>query len=64
MVIKHTLSSDETDVKLGQQVHHQKFGSGIIIKIEGSGKGARVKINFEHTGSKWLVLAYAKLKII
>jgi DNA helicase-2/ATP-dependent DNA helicase PcrA len=45
-------------------VHHQKFGPGIVIDTEGSGKSARVQVNFKHAGSKWLVLAYANLEIV
>lgn len=57
-------SFNETGFKQGQQVHHQKFGSGIIVDTEGSGKNARVQVNFKHAGSKWLVLAYAKLETL
>ena len=55
---------NETGIKTGQAVHHQKFGSGIVIDTEGSGKNARVQVNFKHAGSKWLVLAYAKLDLL
>lgn len=55
---------NETGIKTGQQVHHQKFGPGIVVDTEGSGKNARVQVNFKHAGSKWLVLAYAKLDIL
>ena len=46
---------------LGQQVHHSKFGDGVILQQEGDGPQARVQVNFESAGSKWLVLAYANL---
>ncbi|MEE9425197.1 MAG: DNA helicase II [Methylococcales bacterium] len=46
---------------LGQQVHHNKFGNGVILQQEGDGPQARVQVNFENAGSKWLVLAYANL---
>ncbi len=46
---------------LGQQVHHNKFGDGVILQQEGDGPQARVQVNFESAGSKWLVLAYANL---
>ncbi len=46
---------------LGQAVNHQKFGDGMIIQLEGDGAHARVQVNFEDAGSKWLVLAYANL---
>ncbi|MFW5451079.1 MAG: DNA helicase II [Methylophagaceae bacterium] len=61
---KHTYALNETGFKPGQQVHHQKFGSGTVIDTEGSGKNARIQVNFKHAGSKWLVLAYAKLETI
>lgn len=46
---------------LGQSVHHNKFGDGTIVQLEGEGAHARVQVNFEQAGSKWLVLAYANL---
>mgnify|MGYP001080223199 FL=1 len=51
-------------VSLGQQVDHPKFGEGIVIGLEGDGDHARVQVNFESAGIKWLVLGYAKLKLM
>ncbi len=48
--------------RLGQSVSHAKFGDGVITDIEGSGAHARVQVNFDEVGSKWLVLAYANLQ--
>ena len=48
-------------VKLGQRVRHASFGEGVVMDIEGSGAHARVQVNFEDVGAKWLVLAYANL---
>ena len=48
--------------RLGQQVHHQKFGDGVVTNCEGQGSNARVQVNFSTAGSKWLVLAYANLE--
>lgn len=47
--------------KLGQNVCHPKFGSGVILALEGSGAHARVQVKFNEHGVKWLVLAYANL---
>ncbi len=47
--------------RLGQQVVHPKFGSGVVLSTEGSGSHARIQVNFESVGAKWLVLAYARL---
>ncbi len=49
---------------LGQRVSHPKFGEGVILNREGSGDHARVQVNFERHGSKWLVVAYARLELI
>ena len=48
-------------VQLGAQVRHPSFGTGCVTDVEGSGAHARVQVNFDEAGSKWLVLAYANL---
>jgi len=50
-----------TQLKLGQRVRHASFGDGVVVDAEGSGAHARVQVNFENVGAKWLVLAYANL---
>ncbi|SDA44053.1 DNA helicase-2 / ATP-dependent DNA helicase PcrA [Pseudomonas sp. NFPP33] len=52
----------QTPFNLGQRVRHSLFGEGTILNFEGSGAQARVQVNFENEGSKWLMLAYAKLE--
>lgn len=47
--------------RIGQSVHHARFGDGVIIKLEGSGDDARAKINFGRQGVKELALTIAKL---
>ena len=47
---------------LGQRVRHALFGEGTILNFEGAGAHARVQVNFESEGSKWLMLSYAKLE--
>lgn len=46
----------------GQRVRHEKFGEGTVLNTEGRGDSARVQVNFEASGSKWLVLSYANLQ--
>ena len=46
---------------LGESVSHKKFGNGTVISFEGSGEHARIQVNFNRAGAKWLVLAYANL---
>ena len=50
-----------TNLKLGQRIAHSKFGEGVILNYEGEGKQARVHVNFDSEGSKWLMLSYANL---
>ncbi|HEY8520414.1 MAG TPA: DNA helicase II [Gammaproteobacteria bacterium] len=51
-------------VRLGQRVRHGKFGEGVVLNSEGSGAHARVQVNFERAGTKWLVVAYANLELM
>ena len=50
-------------IALGANVRHATFGLGTVTDIEGNGAHARVQVNFDDAGSKWLVLAYANLQM-
>ncbi|MVW74138.1 DNA helicase II [Pseudomonas xionganensis] len=54
----------DTGFSLGQRVQHSLFGEGTILNFEGAGAQARVQVNFESEGSKWLMLSYAKLQAL
>lgn len=56
-----TFDAPPAGLKLGQSVNHPKFGEGVVLNYEGDGPHARVQVNFDAVGSKWLVLAYANL---
>jgi DNA helicase-2/ATP-dependent DNA helicase PcrA len=49
-------------MRLGSRVRHAMFGDGVVLGLEGQGAQARVQVNFEGAGMKWLVLAYANLQ--
>ncbi|GHU08250.1 DNA helicase [Betaproteobacteria bacterium] len=49
-------------MRIGQSVRHVRFGQGVIIAAEGGGDEAKVQINFDSAGTKWLLLALAKLE--
>jgi DNA helicase-2/ATP-dependent DNA helicase PcrA len=51
-------------LKLGQHVRHAKFGEGVVTNYEGQGSNARVQVNFNRAGPKWLVIGYANLERI
>jgi len=57
-------TSDNGGLRLGQRVEHPKFGEGVVLMYEGQGSHARVQVNFEAAGAKWLVVAYANLQTV
>lgn len=59
-----TALHEQSGIRLGQRVRHGKFGDGVILNYEGQGAHARVEVNFETAGTKWLVLSYANLDLM
>ena len=49
-------------LRIGQRVHHAKFGEGYVLNCEGAGDRARVQVNFSDVGEKWLMMGYANLQ--
>jgi len=49
-------------IRLGARVRHGKFGEGVVLNLEGQGPHARVHVNFEHQGAKWLMISMARLE--
>jgi DNA helicase-2/ATP-dependent DNA helicase PcrA len=43
-------------------VRHPKFGEGVVLNVEGQGAHARVQVNFEDAGTKWLMMQFANLE--
>jgi DNA helicase-2/ATP-dependent DNA helicase PcrA len=50
--------------RAGGIVRHERFGRGRILSLEGSGSNAKATILFEHSGTKNLLLKYAKLELL
>ena len=57
-------ASDTSSLAEGQKVEHQKFGFGIVAKMEGSNHNPIATVKFELNGEKKIMLNYAKLRII
>jgi DNA helicase-2/ATP-dependent DNA helicase PcrA len=53
-----------TGMRMGSRVRHNKFGDGIVLSFEGNGPQARIQVNFEAQGTKWLMLSYANLEVV
>ena len=56
--------SDTKNLQLGQKVEHQRFGFGMVTKLEGAAHNPVATINFEQNGEKKIMLNYAKLRIV
>lgn len=67
---KHTPSADfspssTTELVVGQRVEHQKFGYGLVKKLDTNGTDRKAIIEFEKgVGEKTLLLSFAKLRIV
>jgi len=59
-----TTAEHSSGVQVGALVNHPNFGDGTVLNIEGQGEYARIQVNFNEAGSKWLVMAYANLSLI
>ncbi|MDP9065741.1 MAG: ATP-binding domain-containing protein, partial [Pseudomonadota bacterium] len=51
-------------MRMGSRVRHSKFGDGVVLNFEGNGPQARIQVNFEGPGTKWLMLSYANLEVV
>ncbi len=58
------VASDTSQLQPGQKVEHQKFGFGVVAKMEGAAHNPIATINFEQNGEKKIMLNYAKLRIV
>ena len=54
----------DSKLAVGNVVKHMRFGTGEVVKIEGTGADVKAEINFQHGGVKKLLLRFAKLEVI
>jgi len=59
--LNSSLEESPSSMRMGSRVRHSKFGDGIVLNFEGNGPHARIQVNFEGQGTKWLMLSYANL---
>jgi len=51
-------------LSVGDKVEHQRFGRGIVLGIDGVGENMKATVKFDNTGTKQLLLKFARLRII
>jgi DNA helicase-2/ATP-dependent DNA helicase PcrA len=54
--------AEKLDLKVGEQVVHDRYGAGVVVRVEGEGPHARASVNFDEHGMKQLVLAMTPLR--
>jgi DNA helicase-2/ATP-dependent DNA helicase PcrA len=54
----------DNKLTVGNKVKHERFGTGVIVRIEGKGADTKAEINFDKGGLKNLLLRFAKLEVI
>ena len=57
-------SGSTAALQVGQQIQHERFGIGEVIKVEGNGDNAKATIQFRNAGTKQLLLRFARFKVI
>ncbi len=57
-------SATAADLHEGTVVEHQRFGRGVVAKVEGTGENAKATVDFDATGRKQLLLKFAKLRVV
>ena len=53
-----------SELREGATIEHQRFGIGKVVRIEGTGENTKATVEFRNTGTKQLLLKFAKFKII
>ncbi len=53
-----------SELREGATIEHQRFGIGTVVRIEGTGENTKATVEFRNTGTKQLLLKFAKFKII
>jgi DNA helicase-2/ATP-dependent DNA helicase PcrA len=54
----------DENVVVGNIVEHNRFGTGEVLSLEGSGPNKKAEIKFGTVGKKKLLLQFAKLRVI
>ena len=56
--------SSSCGLQEGMKIEHQRFGWGTVLKIEGTGENTKATVEFVHSGTKQLLLKYAKFTVV
>ena len=63
-VAASSAGSSSCGLQEGMKIEHQRFGRGTVLKIEGTGENTKATVEFVHSGTKQLLLKYAKFTVV
>ena len=56
--------SSSCGLQEGMKIEHQRFGRGTVLKVEGTGENTKATVEFVHSGTKQLLLKFAKFTVV
>lgn len=62
--MQSALANSAVTLKAGQRIEHDRFGIGIVEKVEGKGDSLKATVHFQNAGDKQLLLKFARFKIL
>lgn len=57
-------NNGQAPIAVGNIIEHQRFGMGTVICMEGSGENLKATVVFKNSGTKQLLLKFAKYKVV
>ena len=57
-------ASSGSELSIGTRIEHERFGIGMVTKLEGTGDNLKATVEFSHVGTKQLLLKFAKYKVL
>lgn len=57
----HQVNTDNGTIRVGMRVKHERFGFGVVDKMEGEGSNMKATVTFDSSGVKTLLLRFARL---
>ena len=57
-------TKDNSELRAGMRIEHERFGLGVVKAVEGSGENTKATVEFQNTGTKQLLLRFARFKIM
>ena len=57
-------AKDNSELRVGMRIEHERFGLGVVKAVEGSGENTKATVEFQNTGTKQLLLRFARFKVV